>query len=232
MKWMHPCGLLIITHRIVNQVCALNVPLPFKPNSSISWVLCELYNVTSDHDTPALPVSVRAAKFHWHPAIIESLNRTLNGYKRHSTPQNVTMCFTCLWNTYTLTTMTHQIVPRSLTESRVWQKLEKLLTGRNPEQDPALEGRTKTKASRNQPKLVYCGKEINIRLNVGPWTKQKCQYTDTPKKPEHVDSSQVMSAQVSQRSCVQETVKAADVNVSALLPLQPAPPLDDRAALT
>lgn len=54
----------IITHRIVNQVCALNVPLPFKPNSSISWVLCELYNVTSDHDTPALPVSVREAKFH------------------------------------------------------------------------------------------------------------------------------------------------------------------------
>lgn len=50
-----------------------------------------------------------------------------------------------------------------------------------------------------------------------------------------------MSAHVSQSSCVQETVKAADhvgttadVNgwLSALLPLHPAPPLDDRAALT
>lgn len=69
----------------------------------------------------------------------------------------------------------------------------------------------------------------------------KCQYIDTPKKPERVDSSQVMSAQLSQRSCVQETVKdtdhvgpTADVNgwLSALLPLQSAPPLDDRAALT
>lgn len=180
----------------------------------------ELYNVTSDHDTPALPVCVRAAKFHWHPAIIESLSRTLNCYKRHSTPQNVTMCFTCVWNTYTLMTMMHHIVTRGLTESRVWQKLEKLLTGRNFEQDPALVGRTGTKASRNQPKLVYWGKEINCRLNVNN--------VEVSAKERWLISSHVCTG-------VSDHVgPTADVNgwLSALLPLQPAPPLDDRAALT